>query len=107
MPPRTRIAASARIALFLVVVIVPSAVACKNSPDNVCKRLVALTAKKLEKTGLVTKDDKDTMEADCVKNMESKKKDAPKQYACEAACVNDVKDVDDLDPCVKKCPKDE
>jgi len=92
---------------LLVVVVLLFVPACKGNPDRVCKRLVTLTAQKLGKTGLVTKDDKDTMEANCISDMEAMKKDQPKRYECQAACVNDAKDLDDIDPCVKKCPKDE
>jgi hypothetical protein len=104
MPMRLRLAA-----LVLACLAPLAAGACKNSPDNVCKRFVALEVQKLAKHNkdAITSDMKKTEEANCVAQMEAMKKDAPNQYACQAACVNDVQDIDDLDPCFKKCPKNE
>lgn len=104
MPMRVRLAV-----LFVVLATPFVATACKSSPDNVCKRFVQLEVTKLAKHNkdAVTSDMKKTEEENCVAQMEAMKKDAPNQYACQAACVNDVQDIDDLDPCLKKCPKNE
>jgi len=108
MPKRARLVSLAPIAVLFVAVAV-GAPACKSSPSNVCKKFVALEVAKLTKRdpNAVTSDMRDTEEKNCLQEMEQKKKDAPNQYACEADCVNSVKDVDDLDPCLKKCPKNE
>jgi hypothetical protein len=96
-------------ALFIVCLVSFVAPACKSTPSNVCKRFVALQVQKFSKHNkdAVTSDMIKTEEENCVAQMEQMKVDAPNQYACQAACVNDVKDVDDLDPCIKKCPKNE
>lgn len=103
-PPRIlRIA----LASITCLVLLGSAAGCKNSPDKVCKRLTDMMAAKLGKSGLVTKDDKDTFEDRCTKDMESDKEKLPKRYECTAKCINDSKDLDDVEVCTKKCPKDE
>jgi len=39
--------------------------------------------------------------------MESDKEQNPKRYECTAKCINDSKELDDVEVCMKKCPKDE
>jgi hypothetical protein len=103
------VATIGRIALasLACLVLLGSAAGCKNAPDKVCKRYTEMMAAKLAKQGLVTKDDKERFEANCTKEMESDKERNPKRYECTAKCINDSKDLDDVEVCTKKCPKDE
>jgi hypothetical protein len=90
-----------------LLVLLGSAAGCKNSPDKVCKRLTDMMAEKVGKQGLITKEDKASFEDRCTKDMESDKEQNPKRYECTAKCINDSKELDDVEVCMKKCPKDE
>ncbi|MEO7092907.1 MAG: hypothetical protein ABI175_06635 [Polyangiales bacterium] len=98
-----------RIALasFACLVLLGSAAGCKNSPDKVCKRYTDMMAVKVGKKGLITKEDKERFEETCTKEMEDDKEKNPKRYECTAKCINDSKELDDVEVCMKKCPKDE
>lgn len=93
------------LAVLAGVVAVVVCAACTSSPNKVCAKLTELSAKKLAKSGLVTKEDRQNMEQSCVQELEHDKQESPERYDCVAKCVNASKDVDDLDPCLKKCPK--
>lgn len=107
--PLTRRRSVVRLALAAIasLLLLGSAAGCKNSPDKVCSRLTEMMAAKLGKQGLVTKDDKASFEERCTKDMEQDKQTSPKRYDCTAKCINDAKDLDDVEVCTKKCPKDE
>ena len=101
--PLTRTALASIVCLLLL----GSTAGCKDSPDKVCKRLTDMMAVKLGKTSQITKEDKQSFEDRCTKEMEADKAQNPKKYECSAKCVNDAKELDEVEVCLKKCPKDE
>jgi hypothetical protein len=96
----------ASIALAITLVLAVPSTGCKSSPDRVCGRLAELMAQKLKKEGIsYFPDDRKRLEENCIRDREQEKTDSPELYECTAKCINDAKEIDAVDPCMRKCPK--
>lgn len=89
----------------LLVALPIALLSCTPGPDRVCAREANLTAESLTKRGLmVTDDDKRQLIDRCTARMEKTRSDNSDRYKCQAKCVMDAKERDEIEPCSKGCP---
>ncbi len=73
------------------------------SPEKVCKHLMGLEEKKKEKE--MKDSDKEKKLNRCVEKATKEKEKDPERYKCLASCFVDLKDIEDVGDCEKKCKK--